>query len=411
MTLTRTLFFRARLSKSTHTSLEAFLDEMRHLWNAALEERISAYRKAGVSISWVDQFKSLTEIRRDLPEYAGVSVAAQRSVLKRLDRAFAAFFRRNAAGRTPGFPRFRSKHRGIHSFEVPAPTIRRQGRYNVVSVKGIGKFRFAGEIDGTPKVLRIVRTPIRVKVQIVVKKEAAEVADLRAPTGRPPLGIDAGIRYRAALSSGRTVPGRRLDRTELIRRQRILSRARRGSNGRCKKRQALARTWQRVTERERGMLHELTSDLVRGHGARFYVEDLKIPNMMRNGRLARSIAEQNWGTFVLLLTYKAEEAGGWVRKVPPHHTSQLCSACGAMPQKKLTLADRTYECASCGYAEDRDVNAAKNILQVGLRLHPPGGAPPGAPGGGAGASGGQRGVKPSGGQRVTARNGIGGLAA
>ena len=129
-------------------------------------------------------------------------------------------------------------------------------------------------------------------------------------------------------------------------------------------------------------MHELTAHLVRDHGARIYVEDLKIPAMMRNRRLARSIAEQNWGGFVSLLTYKAEEAGGWVRKVPPHHTSQRCSVCGAMPAKKLTLADRTYECGSCGHVEDRDVNAAKNILQVGLALHPPGGALPGAPGGG-----------------------------
>ena len=406
MQVTRTLVFRARLSRQTHASLDAFLDEMRHLWNAALEERIDAYRKAGVSVSWVDQFKSLTEIRRVLPEYASASVKAQRSVLKRLDRAFQSFFRRHAAGQTPGFPRFRSKHRGIRSFEVPAPKIHKKGPWNTVSVKGIGKFRFAGEVEGTPKVLRIVKTPIRVTVQIVVEREAAEVTDLRAP-----IGLDAGIRYRAALSSGHAVPGRRLDRSELKRRQRKLSRARRGSKGRCKKRRALAREWQRVTERERGAMHELTAELVREHGARFYVEDLKIPNLLRNRRLARSMAEQNWGGFVSLLTYKAEEAGGWVRKVPPHHTSQRCSECGDMPDEKLTLADRTYECGSCGHRQDRDVNAASNILQVGLALHPPGGASPGAPGGRAGLSGDQRGVKPAGGHRVTAHNGIGGVAA
>ena len=406
MTITRTLVFRARLSKATHASLEAFLDEMRHLWNAALEERIDAWRKAGVSITWVDQFKSLTEIRRDMPEYAGVSVAAQRSVLKRLDRAFAAFFRRHDAGQSPGFPRFRSRHRGIRSFEAPAPKIHKKGRWNTVSVKGIGKFRFAGEIDGTPKVLRIVKTPLRVTVQVVVEREAAKVVDLR-----PPLGIDAGIRYRAALSTGHAVPGRRLDRSELKRRQRRLSKAGRGSRGRCRKRLALAREWQRVTERERGAMHELTARLVREHGARIYVEDLKIPNMLRNRRLARSIAEQNWGTFVSLLTYKAEEAGGWVRKVSPHHTSQWCSECGALPAGKLTLDQRTYECRSCGHAEDRDVNAARNILQVGLALHPPGGVLPGAPGGSAGASGDQRGAGRKAGHRVTARNRIGGVAA
>ena len=344
---------------------------MRHLWNGALEERIDAYRKAGVSISWMDQFKSLTEIRRVLPEYANVSVKAQRSVLKRLDRAFQSFFRRVAVGQTPGFPRFRSKHRGLRSFEVPAPAIRRHGRWNTVSVKGIGKFRFAGEVEGTPKILRIVKTPMRVSVQIVVEREVAEVVDLR-----PRLGIDVGIRSRIALSTGEKVPGRQLDRSEMKRRQRILSRAKRDSKGRCKKRLAMARAWQRVTERERGVLHELSAHLVREHGARFYVEDLKIPNMVRNRRFARSISEQNWGTLVRLLTYKAEEAGGWVRKVPPHHTSQKCANCRASPAEKLTLAIRTYECAACGYTEDRDVNAAKNVLADGLELDRPGGVPP-----------------------------------
>ena len=264
----------------------------------------------------------------------------------------------------------------------------------MVAIKGIGKFRFAGEIEGAPKALRIVKTPRRVTVQIVVERQAPDIIDSRAP-----LGIDAGILSRIALSTGETVPGRWLDRTEITRRQRILSRAKRGSRGRCKKRLAVARAWQRVSERERGALHELTAKLVRGHGARIYVEDLKIPNMLRNRYLARSISEQNWGTFASLLTYKAEEAGGWVRKVPPHHTSQQCSACGAMPEEKLTLADRTYECGACGHTEDRDVNAAKNILQVGLALHPPGGASPGAPGGGR-----QRTAGRKAGRRVTARN-------
>ena len=151
MIVTRTLVFRAKLSRRTHASLEAFLEEMRHLWNAALEERIDAYRKAGVSITWVDQFKALTEIRRAVSGYALCSLEAQRSVLKRLDRAFQSFFRRHAAGQKPGFPRFRSRRRSVRSFDVPAPKIHRKGRWNTVSVKGIGKFRFAGEIDARPR--------------------------------------------------------------------------------------------------------------------------------------------------------------------------------------------------------------------------------------------------------------------
>ena len=124
------------------------------------------------------------------------------------------------------------------------------------------------------------------------------------------------------------------------------------------------------------MLHELTSRLVREQGPRFYVEDLRILNMTKNHRLARAILEQTWGAFVTMLAYKAEDAGGWVRKVPAHRTSQRCSACGALPSTPVGLGVRTYRCAGCRNVVDRDVNAAKNILSVGLALDWPGGEPP-----------------------------------
>ena len=126
------------------------------------------------------------------------------------------------------------------------------------------------------------------------------------------------------------------------------------------------KAWQRTTERERGYLHELTTRLVRDVSARWVVEDLQIGNMVRNHSLARSIMEQQWGRFVTMLTYKAEGAGGWVVRVNPRGTSQRCSACGAVPDEKLGLAVRTYQCDACGLSLDRDLNAAKNVLQRGL---------------------------------------------
>ena len=74
--LTRTLRFRVRLNPTTHAALDRFLGDQRHLWNAALEERIDAYRKCGMSITTYDQCKSLTAIRAEDPHYASVSVAA-----------------------------------------------------------------------------------------------------------------------------------------------------------------------------------------------------------------------------------------------------------------------------------------------------------------------------------------------
>ena len=140
-----------------------------------------------------------------------------------------------------------------------------------------------------------------------------------------------------------------------------MSRAKRGSRNRGKRKAEFAREWQRVREREHGALHELTAAIVRDHSANLAVEDLRIPNMVRNRRLARVIHEQQWGAIVRMLGYKAESAGGSVTTVAPHHTTRECSACGH--RRDITLAVHVYRCTVCGLVLDRDVNAARNVLQ------------------------------------------------
>ena len=133
--------------------------------------------------------------------------------------------------------------------------------------------------------------------------------------------------------------------TEITRRQRRLDKARRGGANRRKRKAELAREWARTTARERGAAHELSARLIRHVSANIAVENLKIPNMVRNPHLARPIHEQQWGTLVRMLTYKAESAGGSVVRVPPHHTSRECSACGR--RRDMPLSVRTYRCG-CG---------------------------------------------------------------
>lgn len=125
-----------------------------------------------------------------------------------------------------------------------------------------------------------------------------------------------------------------------------------------------------MRERARGQLHEMTADLVKKTNC-YYVEDLNVQGMMSNHHLARSIAEQQWTTFVNMLSYKAASAGGWVKKVDPKHTSQDCSRCGNRVEK--TLSDRLHVCPACGLSIDRDWNAAINILHRGLTVSPPSG--------------------------------------
>ncbi|MDE2876967.1 MAG: transposase [Gemmatimonadota bacterium] len=366
--VTRTVSRKAYLSRAGHRNLSDLFGQLTWLWNIALYRRKQAWIEREESVSYYDQCKVLTKARRD-PAWSRFPVMAQRSVLQRLDRAYRRFFERvKAGGEKPGHPRFKPGDRGIRSFEVTTP-VRTNGRWSWVVVKGVGRIRFRGGVpEGRVKQVRVVRTARRAKVQLVVERQIEVI-----PDRRPMVGLDMGIKARVALSTGQTVPGVRIDRRELKRRQRRLSKARRGSRNRRKRKAELAREWQRVRDREHGALHELTAAIVRDHGANLAVEDLRIPNMVRNRHLAPAIHEQQWGAAVRMLSYKAESAGGSVTTVAPHHTSRECSRCGG--RQDLSLAVRVYRCSDCGLHIDRDVNAARNVLQKAMSPNPGGNSP------------------------------------
>ncbi|MCE2391039.1 MAG: transposase [Proteobacteria bacterium] len=208
---------------------------------------------------------------------------------------------------------------------------------------------------------------------------------------RQPVGIDWGVASRLTLSTGEAVAARKIDRREIRRHQRKLSRAQRGSNSQRKRRETLARAWQKARERNRGQLHELARTLVSKFDG-IALEDLRIPNLVRSVRgtkdqpgsnvrakagLNRSIHEQSWATLSQLLVEKAESAGRRVDFVAPHHTSQDCSGCGRRVPKELSV--RTHRCPGCGLELDRDVNAARNVLRRAYGP-PPGGTEPGVVG-------------------------------
>ena len=286
----KTLTCPAKCSRRTHAGLSAFLEQQRQLWNAGLEQRKAAYQRQGASLTAYDQYRQLTELRGDA-EFGQYSVGCQRSALNRLHKAFQAFFARVKAGRKAGFPRFKGRVR-VRSFEYPNPPMKRKGKRWVLNVKGVGKFRFKhdGRLETKPLLARIVTTPCRVKVQLLIDTPACDWQDDRAP-----LGVDVGIKTQATLSDGTQYPKRQRSLVRMKRLQRRVSRTVKGSNRRRKKCLALAKEHQYIQERERGYLHELTRRLVSEKSSRFYIEALRVPNRVRNHKLARSILEQQWG--------------------------------------------------------------------------------------------------------------------
>jgi putative transposase len=181
----------------------------------------------------------------------------------------------------------------------------------------------------------------------------------------PAVGVDLGVTNFAALSNGELIPGPRAYRTAVHRlrlAQRRVSRRLKGSKRHRKAVLLLARQHERIRNLRRNHAHQLSRQLV----ARFNliaVENLNLQGLAR-GRLAKDINDQGWAEFLRLLGYKAEDAGVQVVRVPPASSSQTCSDCGMLVPK--ALSQRTHRCPSCGLVVDRDVNAARNILRLGM---------------------------------------------
>ena len=380
----------ASLSRGVHERLDNALELGRQLYNAALQERIECYQKTGGGIGLYDQYKSLTLVRSDDPAYRALHVGLMRSVLERVEEGFKHFFRRvGAADARPGFPRFKGGRRGLRSLSTTGFSVCHSGRRLSVHIKGIGRF----VVKRMPpresiRLLRIVKTPLRVVLHFCCEKTIDVV-----PCDSEPVGIDVGVAKQATLSTGEALSKRVPNTRRMKRLQRKLSRAKRGSRNREKKRLAYAKECERLSERERQHVHRITTEIVR-ECPNLVVEDLEIANMTasakgtagkpgRNVRqkagLNRSILEQYWGYFVQLLTYKAERAGGSVERVPPHNTSKACSSCG-WRHPNLTLEKRVFLCHECGLNLDRDHNAAINIRNRSALWLPGGNASPEAPG-------------------------------
>ena len=184
-------------------------------------------------------------------------------------------------------------------------------------------------------------------------------------TDRPDVGIDVGLYNLLAFSDGMIIDNPRWLRSNLTAlrvAQRRMSRRKKGGTNWRKAARQVSVLHERVANSRREFWHQTTRRLVDTYG-NIAVEDLPLAFMTRNGSLSLSAHDAALGMFRQMLVYKAEEAGTRVIAVNPARTSQLCSGCGSVVVKSLSV--RTHICPDCGLALDRDVNAARNILALG----------------------------------------------
>lgn len=364
----RTFKYRIFPNKLQERKLERMLDGARSLYNAALEQRITEYRAHRRSIDFCGQCVEAKEARLFDTNLHLLSAQGCQDVLRRLDKAFKAFFRRIKHGETPGFPRFKSKER-YNSITFPqyptgAKLCDNNKRLYIQSV-GKVKIRLHQPLLGKVKTVSIIHSSTD---RWFVCFSCDDVPAKEYPSATTEVGIDVGLHHFATLSTGEHIENPRWFRRseqKLATAQRKLSSKKKGSFARRKARKSVARLHEKVRNQRQDFQHKTALKLVR-ENAFIVVEDLNIRGMNSYSGMNKSILDASWGSFLQMLSYKAEEAGREFRKVPPQGTSQTCSSCGTVVKKDLS--ERTHKCVECGLVLDRDHNAALNILGLGQSL-------------------------------------------
>lgn len=357
----RTYRFRIYPTRRQGLALEAQLGFACDLYNAALEQRRYAWR-AGQRVGYVSQCRELTALRAAGDGPPQMSCEAMRSPLRRLERAYQAFFRRVKAGEKAGYPRFRSRRR-YNSLTWDSTWSIQQRRLVLLGI-GHLKVKWHRELPALAKVCTVTVRRVTGRWHVCFAL-ALQVSAVPARKVTRAVGVDLGVHNFAALSTGELIPGPRAYRAarrQLRVAQRRVSRRVKGSQRRLKAGLLLARLHERIRNLRSDHAHQLSRRLVSDF-VLIAVEDLQVRGLT-GGFLAKDIRDQGWAEFLKLLGYKAEDAGIQVVAVPPGGTSQTCSGCGALAPKPLS--ERTHRCTSCGLVVDRDINAARNILRLGM---------------------------------------------
>ena len=361
MLVRKSFQFRLRLTKKQAKALQSHLDECRWLYNELLEQRKLAYEELDVSLSKYQQSMLLPLLKEERPLLTQVHSQVLQNVVDRLDKGFQAFFRRCKAGEKPGFPRFRGIHR-YNSFCYPQSGFSLVGKELKLSKFGIIRVKMHRPVKGVIKTCTLRRNAsgdwdVSLSCEVNVEPQ---------PQKTDAIGIDVGLEHFATLSNGQEIANPRFFKQGekvLAKTQRKLAKLKKGTPERRKQGKVVAKVHERISNQRKDFCHKESKKIVDQYQY-IYVEDLNIKKMIEGSYFAKSITDVSWNQFRQFLTYKAVEAGRKLGLVNPAYTTQDCSRCNHREVK--ALSERMHCCSQCGYQASRDLNAAENILALGI---------------------------------------------
>ena len=332
---------------------------VRFFYNKSLSDMCEIYKSTGKN-------ENITPARykKDYPFLKEVDSLALCNAQLARNAAFKSFYRKQNA-----FPKYKSKRNDQSYTTNNQGSVKFSNNDRYISIPKCPRIRikkhrnFKGEI----KSITVSKTTDeKYYISLLVEENSESIKLLDNA-----IGLDLGIKELIIDSNGNKYKNHKYltrSQNKLSREQRKLSLMKKGSNNRNKQRIKVARIHKKIENQRNDYLHKFSRRII-DENQIICIEDLKVKNMTRNSKLARSISDASWSRFVSMLIYKANWYGNTIVKVPTNYpSSQLCSYCNYQNPLTKDLRVRKWTCPTCGMVHDRDINAAKNILRKGIEI-------------------------------------------